>query len=382
MTASLLLSASIFTFPIGVHYIRSTYPVLRKINPIIAAYVFGLLLVNTGIIGDEAYPVLDLIATVTVALSIPLMLFSVNIRTWFKESGKTGAAMILAALAIAITLTAGRFLFASSLPDFPRIAGMLVGVYTGGTPNLAAIRAALSVPADLYLAVHASDILLSALYLMFVITAAQKVLSKFLRQENEEKDLSSLKESDGDLKPFRELLTRKKVISLLEALGLAVLIFGMGGASTLFIEQECQTLVVILIITTLSLLASLIPQVRNIPDTFQFGEYFILVFSASTGAMGNFSRILSTTPMVFLLVGFCVFVSMLVHAVLCRIFRIDVDTMLIASTAAICSPPFVGVTGLAIKRPSLIAPGITAGLMGYAIGNYLGVIVFKLFSVL
>ena len=381
MTASLLLSAAVFTFPIGVHYIRSAYPVLRRINPIIAAYVFGLLLVNTGIIGDDAYPVLDLIATVTVALSIPLMLFSVNIKTWFRESGKTGAAMILAALSITLTLTADGSCLHLPCRIFPEFAGMLVGVYTGGTPNLAAIRAALSVPADLYLAVHASDILLSALYLMFVITAARTVFSIFMRQENKEEGLSSMKESDSDIKPFRELFAREKVIPLLGALGLAVLIFGLGGTATLFVKQESQTLVVIMIITTLSLLTSLIPQVRNIPDTFRFGEYFILVFSASTGAMGNFSRILSATPMVFLLVGFCVFVSMLIHAVLCRIFRIDVDTMLIASTAAICSPPFVGVTGLAIKRPSLIAPGITAGLMGYAIGNYLGVIVFKLFSV-
>jgi uncharacterized membrane protein len=54
--------------------------------------------------------------------------------------------------------------------------------------------------------------------------------------------------------------------------------------------------------------------------------------------------------------------------------------MMISSTAAICSPPFVGVTAMAIKRPSLIAPGITAGLMGYALGNYLGILVFKLFG--
>jgi uncharacterized membrane protein len=380
MTENILLTAAVFSFPLGVHYIRTAYPLLKKINPIVAAYVFGLVLVNTGIIGEEANPILDIIATITVALSIPLMLFSVNIRTWFKESGKTGIAMILAALSIILSLTAGRFFFASQLEDFPSLAGMLVGVYTGGTPNLAAIRSALSVPADLYLAVHASDLLLSSLYLMFVLTIAQPLLSRVLKREIPSEEDKIEDDFDIELKPLKEIFTRKKIKLLSAALGLAILIFSMGASCSLFVSKESQTLVVILVITTLSLLASLNDKVRHIPDTFSLGEYFILVFSASTGAMGDFSRILGTTSTVFLFVAFALFSSMLIHIVLCRLFHIDVDTMLIASTAAICSPPFVGVTGVALKRPSLIAPGITAGLMGYALGNYLGILMFKFLS--
>jgi uncharacterized membrane protein len=378
MTETLLLSTALFGFPVGIHYLRTTIPLLKKINPIVASYLFGLLLVNSGIIGDRAMPLLDTIATVTVALSIPLMLFSVNLRVWIRESGKTGLAMVLAALSITLVLGAGRFLFASRLEDFPRLAGMLVGVYTGGTPNLAAIRAALSVPADLYLAVHASDILLSAIYLLFVITFAQPLLSLVLKRNRVSEDPDSEIAQEEELKPLRQVFTREKAKPLSAALGLAVLIFAIGASFTLFVKQESQTLVVILVITTLSLLSSLHPRIRNIPDTFAFGEYFILVFSAATGAMGNFSRILGAAPGVFLLVAFALFGSMIVHILLCRIFSIDVDTMLVASTAAICSPPFVGVTGMALKRPSLIAPGIASGLMGYALGNYLGILMFKL----
>ncbi|MDC7234079.1 MAG: DUF819 family protein [Spirochaetales bacterium] len=383
MAQAILLSAAVFSFPIGIHFFRLTFPVLRKINPIVAAYIFGLLLVNTGIIGDEAMPVLDTIATITVMLSIPLMLFSVNIKTWFRESGKTGVAMGLAALSITITLLLGSLIFKNILPDFPRLSGMLVGVYTGGTPNLAAIRTALSVPADLYLAVHASDILLSALYLMFIMTAAKKVFGRIMLVEtSEEIEMEKIEDTEQQFTPLKELFSKGTVLPLMGALGLAVLIFGIGGSFTLFVKSESQTLVVILVVTTLSLLASNIEKIRNIPKTFAFGEYFILVFSAATGAMGNFSRILSSTPTVFLFVGFALIGSMLVHVILCRIFKIDVDTMLISSTAAICSPPFVGVTAMSLKRPSLVAPGITAGLMGYALGNYLGVMVFKLFSYL
>jgi uncharacterized membrane protein len=54
--------------------------------------------------------------------------------------------------------------------------------------------------------------------------------------------------------------------------------------------------------------------------------------------------------------------------------------MLITSTAAICSPPFVGMVGIALRNRRIIAAGITSGIIGYAIGNYLGVAVSYLLS--
>ncbi|MDC7222633.1 MAG: DUF819 family protein [Spirochaetales bacterium] len=380
MIKSLLLGLALFAFPFAIGYLRRTIPLFKKLNPIVGAYLFGLILVNTGLIGEEA-ALLDTIATVTVALSVPLMLFSVDIRRWFKGSEKTGLAMILAALAIALALGAARFFFGER-EDFPRLAGMLVGVYTGGTPNLAALRSALNVPADLYLAVHGSDMLLSALYLMFVLTVARPVLSLFLKQEKGAREEREAAESEEELKSLGEFFAREKLKSHGGALLLSAVIFALGGGGAFFVKGEGQTLVFILIITTLSLLASLNRSVRNIPDSFALGEYFIVVFSAATGAMGDFSRLLGAAPGIFLLVGFSLFFSLILHVLLCRIFRIDVDTMLIASTAAICSPPFVGMTGTALKRPSLVAPGITAGLMGYAMGNYGGILMFKLMSAL
>jgi len=59
---------------------------------------------------------------------------------------------------------------------------------------------------------------------------------------------------------------------------------------------------------------------------------------------------------------------------------VDRDTMMISSTAAICSPPFVGMVAGALGNRALIAPGIAAGILGYAMGNYLGVMASRLLS--
>jgi uncharacterized membrane protein len=64
--------------------------------------------------------------------------------------------------------------------------------------------------------------------------------------------------------------------------------------------------------------------------------------------------------------------SILLHFILAAIFRIDRDTVIITSTAAIYGPAFIGPVANAIKNRDIIGLGITIGLLGYAIGTYLG----------
>ncbi|HOI33260.1 MAG TPA: DUF819 family protein, partial [Bacteroidales bacterium] len=56
-------------------------------------------------------------------------------------------------------------------------------------------------------------------------------------------------------------------------------------------------------------------------------------------------------------------------------FRIDNETVMVTSTALICSPPFVPVIAAALNNRALVLPGLSIGIIGYAIGNYLGFLV-------
>ena len=60
------------------------------------------------------------------------------------------------------------------------IAGMLAGVYTGGTPNLAAIKIMLGVPNETYLLIHSYDMAVSLLYLTFVLSVGIPLFRKIL----------------------------------------------------------------------------------------------------------------------------------------------------------------------------------------------------------
>ena len=65
-------------------------------------------------------------------------------------------------------------------------------------------------------------------------------------------------------------------------------------------------------------------------------------------------------------------INFLLQLLLSRWFKVDADTLIITSAALLCSPPFVPVVAAALNKRSLVVPGLTIGIVGYALGNYLG----------
>ena len=75
---------------------------------------------------------------------------------------------------------------------------------------------------------------------------------------------------------------------------------------------------------------------------------------------------------IFLFIFLAVIGSLLLHALLSWIFGIDADHFIITSVALSMSPPFVPVVAGALKNRFVVLPGLILGIIGYAIGNYLG----------
>jgi uncharacterized membrane protein len=131
--------------------------------------------------------------------------------------------------------------------------------------------------------------------------------------------------------------------------------------------------VVILTITTLGIAGSFVPAINKIDKTFELGMYFILIFSLVVASMADISKFANISPALFFYVTLAVFGSLLLHVLFSKIFSIDADTTVITSTALICSPPFVPVIAGALKNKEIIVSGLTVGIIGYAVGNYLGI---------
>jgi uncharacterized membrane protein len=289
-------------------------------------------------------------------------------------AGKTALSMLIALVALLFVLSIGIFWFGPEIPGINKISGMLVGLYTGGTPNLAALKLALNVDAETYLKVHTYDIIPSLGYLVFLVSIGKWIFRKFLPPypvaNSSIYDNISFTEN-----AYNGIFSRKKLIPLLMAIGLSVIIFALAGSLTLIVKKENEMLAVILTITTLSIIASLIPTVNKIDKTFEAGMYFILVFCVVVASMANMQRLADLSGALFTFITWTIFGTLLLHTLFSKIFKVDADTLMITSTALMCSPPFVPMIAGALNNKEIVVSGLTVGIMGYAIGNYLGVLV-------
>ncbi len=360
-------------FPAVIIYSCIRWPLADKIGMVILCYATGLILGNIHILPPNSEAVQNAICEATVALSLPLLLFSLDLRQWVHLAGKTILSMALAIVSI-ILVSASGYLWISGVDNW-KLVGMAVGVYTGGTPNLAAIKTALDVDPELFLTFHTYDIFVSLFCIIFFITIAQPLCRLFLPAF---KPLSrGVQGRTGEVHEetdnYRGMMSQEVLKGLGLALGLSALIVGTSlGISQLFPKSQA-TAVTILTITSLGIGASFIPKIQNIKKSFQLGMYLIMIFCLTVSSMSNLERLTNLNMPLLAYVMICVFGTMALHALLCKMFKIDTDTFIITSASAICSPPFVPVVAAALKNKAIILSGLTTGIIGYAVGNYLGI---------
>lgn len=357
--------------PAVILFLTYKYDMLAKLGAIVIAYGIGLLIGNINVFPENISALQEIMTTITVPVALPLMFFTLNLSHWKKLARSSVISLFCAIVAVTIGTVATFLIFNRFIgPESWKVAGMLVGVYTGGTPNLAAIGTALKIDSLLYVAVHGSDVIVSAFVLLLLVGVFPRLFRHILPPFNSSED------DDGNyhtLTPYFTGYSKRELLDMLKALGLAVVVFAVGGSFTLFLPENAALPAAILTITTIGVLFSFIPTVRSWKNSFQLGYYLILVFSLAVSSMADVTELVVSTPVVILYVAVLLFLVSLIHLVLSAIFRIDVDTHIITSTAFIFSPPFVPVVAAALKNREIVVSGIFIGVVGWVIGNYLGV---------
>ncbi|HBI82058.1 MAG TPA: hypothetical protein DDY04_08980 [Bacteroidales bacterium] len=369
--AGILLTLFYLLTPFAILHLCHKFPFVNKLGAVFIAYLVGLVVGNVGILPVGSAGIQDALTSITIPLAIPLLLFSSNLKQWKSMAGKATIALIIGIVSVVVMVVAGYFIFkGKGMPDLWKVGGMLVGVYTGGTPNLASLKMMLNIDPDIYILTHTYDMMISTAFLAFLMTIGKKFFLLFLPVFNDGSP-NEVEYTNGS-DPYWGIFRRDTFYPLLKAYSLAILIFVIAGGLSMLASKNSQIVVVILTITTLSIIASTFKKINSIEKTFESGMYLILIFSVTVASMADISRFAGLTPGLFGYITLVVFGSLLLQVILGRIFKVDADTTIITSTALICSPPFVPVVAAAINNRKVILTGITIGIIGYAIGNYLG----------
>ena len=403
MSAGTILITLFFLLaPAGVLRLCRQFPALGKVGPVLILYLLGIL------VGNLFHPagmarIQQALSSAMVPLAIPLMLFSCT----FHRSGTRSQllALLSGILAVTAAVIAGYLLFGKSLEDGPKIGGMLTGVYTGGTVNLASLQVMLDVPEETFVLLNSFDMAVSFLYVTFLLAIGFKLFRRWLPQETDpdldptgEPDSTSTPGATGSPgasggepeaaggraeRPFQGLFTRRGLRDAAILLAVDALIIGISASLGLLAGDAAFMTILILSLTTLGIAASFWRPIKQLRHSYDIGMYFIYIFSVVVASMADL-RNLSISGSVNLLgyLAFVVFGSLLLQVLLARLLKIDADTMTISSVAYICSPPFVPMMAAAMKNRHVLAGGLAVGVIGYAAGNYLGFLISRLLTLL
>ena len=372
--------------PVVIIWLCHRVPALDKIGVVTLCFGLGIAcsvglapLVQSG--GGEIASVQSSIAEVAIVIALPLLVFSMNVKSALTHARGALAGMALALFSIVLISIIGAVLFHPLLKDIWQIAGMSVGAYTGGGPNMAAIKSAINGDDAVFVTMVTYDLLFSAIYLIFVITLGKRLFGLFLRpyQATDSSDSSATDDMahmmDESANSYVQLLAGGKKAETLSALLLSVAVVGVSYLLASAFPAYIMSTVMVVTITTLGLLCSLVPAIRKLTNSYSLGMFFVLVFCFTTGSMIDIDMV---TNLDYNLAGYILFIlfgSLALQAALCKLFRIDTDTFLITSSAAIMSVPFIPVIAGALKNREILLPGLSVAIIGYALGNYLGILV-------
>ena len=376
MVWNILMVLFFLTVPAGVLWLCRRVPVLGKIGPVLILYLIGIL------VGNLFHPpgmaqIQDLLSSAMVPLAIPLMLFACKFRR--SETRSQLLALLTGLLAVTVAVVSGYFLFGKRMEDGAQVGGLLTGVYTGGTINMASLKVMLGVPEETFILLNSFDMAVSFLYLTFLLAIGIRLFRRWLPVETGGPD-STPEESTTQERPYRALLTREGRRDAAILLGIDALIIGVSAGLGLLAGDNAFMTVLILCLTTLGIAASFWKPVKSRGQQgYDIGMYFIYVFSVVVASMADFRTLsIGGSLLMFVYLTFVIFGSLLLQVLLAKLLRIDADTMTVSSVAYICSPPFVPMMSAAMKNRRVLAGGLAVGVIGYAAGNYLGFLMAQL----
>ena len=371
--------------PAGVLWLCRKVWWLGKIGPVLILYVIGI------IVGNLVHPsgmaqIQNLLSNAMVPLAIPLMLFACTFSR--SQTRSQLLALLTGMAAVMIAVVAGFLIWGRGIPDGAKIGGMLTGVYTGGTINLAALKTMLDVPEETFILLNSYDMVISFLFLTFLLSAGIKLFRRWLPNETtaaaEDDDEAIRKALDEtSANPYKGLFTKAGLKDAGFLLGVDAVIIGISAGLGLLAGDNWFMTVLILMLTTLGIAASFWKPVKTRKYGYETGMYFIYIFSIVVASMADLSKFdLSSGLGLLAYLAFVIFGSLALQVIFARIFRIDADTMTISSVTYICSPPFVPMMAAAMKNRRVLASGLAIGVVGYAAGNYLGFVISRLLSLL
>ena len=389
MLVNILLIIFYLIAPAGVLFICRKNKVFNKIGPVLTLYLLGVIVANIGIFPTEetAYKKLfgfmESFSGALIPLALPMILFGCNFKKF--SLGKSLKAFITGAFSVVAFVLIGYLIFKNNLgQEGAKMGASLTGQYLGGAANLAAIKQMVGLGSENFLILTTCNLIVSFFYLMFLMGGGVKIARWIVGRRGRKEQNVNIEEYVEE-NPYKDFGTKKSLKQLGKVLVASVVVMGISVYIGKLAGKngEISMTALILSITTLSLLLTTRKEVRTWDKSYDAGMYLIYVFCLVMATMADLSKIDWNQSLYILIYqAVIIFGSLLLTVLLAKPLRIDADDAVITSDTLINSPLCVPMIAATMKNKDVIMTGIANGLLGYAVGNYIGFMMFNLFGVL
>ena len=372
--------------PAFVIWLSGRVSVINKIGPIMVLYAIGMVMGNLPFMPTQLAQVQDLLPNIMIPLAIPMMLYGCSFSS--KQAGLQLKIVVSGFLSVVIAVAVGYLLFGSKIDEGAEVGGIITGMYTGGTLNAAALQTIFNIKGETYVLINSYDIIISFVYFVFLFTCGIKFFRRLYGQKaavvaNNGDDIMAVDSAESVENPYMKILSRAGMKQLAVIAPVTILLVAVSAGVALLLPGEWFMIIFILLLTTLGVVCSFNRKIRSLDLSYYAGMYLIYIFSMVIASMADFSNLNladGINQLAFMVIA--VFLSLTLHAIFCRLMRVDADSMVISSVAFINSPPFVPMVVAVMKNKSVLVTGLAAGVVGYAAGNHLGVLIGKLLALL
>lgn len=335
----------------------------------------GALLCTFNILPSQsaAYdPIWEFIAP----LAIPMLLFNANLGQIAKRSGRMVGIFLLAAVGVAGGVILASVLLQNHIPELHSVAAVITGSQTGGAVNVAAMRDVFDISSTMFAVTYIADNI-AFVFTTFVMLSLSGIA--FIRKRYrclyplDQAEIAE-RESEGE--------NGFTVFNLIMCFAVAFVILFVSVLFTDFVNGTSAPFIVkqlfgqkYLILTLITVgLATAFPQwMGKLSGGYEVGMLLLNFFFIASTIEADMKEMFAQGPWLFIFCAITFFVQLVLLLGGGKLFKFNIEEIVICSNASLGGPSTAAAVAGAKGWKELITPAILIGVLGYIIGNYLGI---------
>lgn len=352
-----------------------------KLSGPVLALLLGMFLSNLRIMpaGGPAY---DVVEDYLVPVAIPLLLFRANVARILRETGPMLLAFHIASVGTVLGAFLAAFIFRGSFAQVAEVAGIMTGSYIGGAVNFVAIKDSYGIGENLTNPLLVADnFIMAGMFAALLIMAGNKFFRRHYPHPH------SLQGDKEDVAALAARHWRPKEMSLLDIATALAIAFAVAGISTLIsgaLKAQIESKILQSVITnryvwitflTVALTTAFHRRTERIHGAEDIGMYLLYLFFFVIGLRADLVEVVRNVPVLF---AFCLVIALTNLAftlVVGKMLRLNLEELLLSVNATLGGAPSAAAMAISRGWSNLVLPGLLAGIWGYVIGTFVGILV-------